>query len=158
MQRLLLRGLGSTWRTVCAKFLEELVVSAHHTSDVDPEQLENPAPPIPGFCSHDESCNKCWTGYPQSRFPNWTYRQVVKSKIHKAITSYDQNQPCTLHVVDVDSKGFFTNVDPIIAASGNEGEVWRRLIDEQVKNYGFLICMSRLICHLTDCRDHPACV
>lgn len=102
--------------------------------DVDREQLENPAPPIPAFCAHDAKCNNCWTGYPQSRFPNWTYKQVVKSKIHKAINSYNNEQPCILHRVDIDSNGFFTNVEPIVAHYGKDNEVWHRLIHEKVKD------------------------
>lgn len=99
--------------------------------EVDRTQLENSAPPIPAFCSHDASCNNCWDKYPQSRFPNWTYKQVVKSKIQRAITSYDTSQPCILHRVDIDSNGLFTNVEPITAEVGNENEVWQQLVHEQ---------------------------
>ena len=104
----------------------------HSGLDVDREQLENPAPPIPAFCRHDDSCNNCWTGYPQSRFPNWTYGQVLKSKIHRAITSYDKSKPCQLLRVDVDSNGFFTKVEPVVAMFGKENEVWKELINEEV--------------------------
>lgn len=101
--------------------------------EVDRTQLENSAPPIPAFCAHGASCNNCWDKYPQSRFPNWTYKQVVKSKIQRAITSYDTSQPCILHRVDIDSNGLFTNVEPITAEVGNENEVWQQLVHEQVK-------------------------
>jgi len=109
------------------KFIGELVF-AHYFSDVDHDHLNNAAP-IP----HDFSCNDCWAGYPQSLFPNWTYKQVVKSKIQKAITSYDKVVPCTLHRVDVDSSGIFRDVGPIRTMFGKESEVWQELIQEKVK-------------------------
>jgi len=102
-------------------------------SDVDPTQLENTAPPsIPALCRHDQSCNRCWVGYPQSRFPNWARRQVVKSKIHRAIYEYDRSTPCVLHRVDVDSEGIFKNAGTIKATDGLDDEVWKTLIADHV--------------------------
>jgi hypothetical protein len=101
--------------------------------DVDRTQLECPLPPIPPLCDHS-ACDGCWKGYPQSRFPNWTYRQVVKSKIHKAIHDYNTDSPCVCHQVDVDTNGFFTNPGPITAHHGQEVEVWQRLITEERPN------------------------
>jgi len=131
MLHLQLRGLGWTRKTVCYTFIRELVF-AHYSSDVDHEQLNNSEPPIPAFCPHDDSCNNCWVGYPQSRFPNWTYKQIVKSKIRDAITSYDKDKPCTLHCIDVDSNGLFMGAKPIKAVFGKESKVWRELINEEV--------------------------
>jgi hypothetical protein len=111
------------------------------TTEVDRDQLENPAPPIPARCLHDSSCDNCWEGYPQSRFPNWTYRQVVKSKIQKALTEYNTDEPCILYRVDVNSKGFFSDVDAIVAEHGREEEVWQSLIRSQVCSFIFLTIM-----------------
>jgi len=101
---------------------------------VDTEQLECDLPPVPPLCDH-MTCDGCWKGYPQSRFPNWTHRQVVKSKIHKAITEYSHEQPCVHHRVDVDMNGFFTNAGPIEAHHGNERVTWERLISETVSRH-----------------------
>ncbi|KDR77304.1 hypothetical protein GALMADRAFT_246652 [Galerina marginata CBS 339.88] len=98
--------------------------------EVDPEQLECPLPPIPPLCDHKD-CGGCWTGYPQSRFPNWTHRQVLKSKIRSAIAEYPKDKPCVCHQVDVDSDGFFTNPGPIVAKHGEEESTWDRLIHEK---------------------------
>lgn len=103
------------------------------TTEVDRDQFKSPAPPIPPFCPHDPvSCNNCWQGYPQSRFPNWTYAQVARSKIQRAITEYNLDEPCIIYRVDVDSRGFFSNVDPIFAEHGKDSEVWRTLVNEKV--------------------------
>ncbi|KAJ7757026.1 hypothetical protein B0H16DRAFT_1662496 [Mycena metata] len=75
--------------------------------EIDPLQLASPAPPVPPPCDHT-SCDGCWQGYPQSRFPNWTPSQVRRSRIHKAIADYN-NDPSIIHYVDVDSNGFFTD-------------------------------------------------
>jgi len=130
-------------------------VFAHYFSDVDHEQLNNSKPPIPAFCPHDDSCNNCWVGYPQSRFPNWTYKQVVKSKIQDAITVYDKDKPCTLLRVDVDSNGLFTETKAIKAVFGKESEVWQELIHEEVKTFPRWLYFSLTV---AECRDHPACV
>ncbi|PPQ75034.1 hypothetical protein CVT26_011932 [Gymnopilus dilepis] len=97
--------------------------------EVDREQLECPLPPIPPLCDHKD-CGGCWKGYPQSRFPNWTKRQVIKSKIYSAIRDYPKDRVCVCHRVDVDSNGFFTNPGPIIARPGEDDKVWDQLIHE----------------------------
>ncbi|KAF8902609.1 hypothetical protein CPB84DRAFT_1678779 [Gymnopilus junonius] len=98
--------------------------------EVDKAQLECPSPPIPPPCDH-KNCGGCWKGYPQSRFPNWTKRQVIKSKIYSAIRDYSREKDCICHRVDVDSNGFFTNPGPIIASHGEENQVWNELIHEE---------------------------
>ncbi|KAF6751709.1 hypothetical protein DFP72DRAFT_906906 [Ephemerocybe angulata] len=95
---------------------------------VDPEQLASSAPPIPELCAHD-GCS-CWGGYPQSRFPNWTKRQVKKSKIWDAIWSYDRSKACTIYRCDVDTNGFFTDAGVLPAVDGKDDETWTRIIDE----------------------------
>ncbi|KAF6751702.1 hypothetical protein DFP72DRAFT_906894 [Ephemerocybe angulata] len=95
---------------------------------VDQEQLASSAPPIPELCAH-EGCS-CWVGYPQSRFPNWTKRQVKKSKIWDAIWSYDRSKACTIYRCDVDTNGFFTGAGVLPAVDGKDDETWTRIINE----------------------------
>jgi len=106
-------------------------------TEVDSRQLESDLPPVPPLCDH-KTCDGCWKGYPQSRFPNWTYRQVVKSKIQKALTEYSTEQPCVCHRVDVDVNGFFTNAGAIVANHGDERATWERVISETVRKRGVL--------------------
>ena len=84
-------------------------------AEIDPLlQLECPLPPIPPLCvpkfCASEGKAGCWTGYPQSRFPNWTRRQGVKGKIYAALKEYART--CTLYRIDVDKDGFFTDPGP----------------------------------------------
>ncbi|KAF8186444.1 hypothetical protein BJ912DRAFT_464832 [Pholiota molesta] len=98
--------------------------------DVDRLQLESSLPPIPPLCDHT-TCDGCYTSYPQSHFPNWTYEQVVKSKIYAAIHDYDREKTCILHRVDVDINGFFTKSGPIVASPGQEAVIWDQLIQDE---------------------------
>ena len=107
---------------------------------VDQEQLACVAPPIPEICDHSpEKCNSCWKGYPQSRFPNWTRKQVEKAKIYKLIHNYSKSNPCICYRVDVNDRGFFTNTKEITATYGEEDKLWDDLIHEQV-SFSFIIC------------------
>jgi hypothetical protein len=47
-----------------------------------------------------------WTGYPQSRFPNWTERQVKKAKIYDVVHK------------NVNDEGFFTHPKEVIGVHG----------------------------------------
>src|SRR2546421_71712 len=67
------------------------------STEVDPEQLNSELHPIPALCDHRDCGHDCWKNYPQSRFPNWTRRQVKKSKILKAVEEYDRALPCKLY-------------------------------------------------------------
>ncbi|KAE9410090.1 hypothetical protein BT96DRAFT_847881 [Gymnopus androsaceus JB14] len=96
--------------------------------EVDPAQLDSPLPPIPPLCPH-EDC-ECWTGYPQSRFPNWTPLQVSRSGIHAVVHDYDRSIPCTIHYVNVDTGGFFTGADKHIIGEENKDEFWRQVAHE----------------------------
>lgn len=98
--------------------------------EVDPVQLDNTAPPIPDLCDHGTSCDECWKGYPQSRFPNWTERQVKKARIYDAIHNYSRHQDCIIYNVDVDNKGFFTNAGTFTAVNGREDETWDAIVHE----------------------------
>ncbi|KAF8892914.1 hypothetical protein BD779DRAFT_1436236 [Infundibulicybe gibba] len=89
--------------------------------EVDPGQLDTPLPPVPPPCDH-QTCGGCWKGYPKSRFPNWTPRQVDKSKITDAI---HRNVPCTIYSVDVDNEGIFTKSgEPLVVNSANVPQIW----------------------------------
>ena len=124
-------GHGSTSKMVSASFsgARTLLMPC---AEVDKKQLESPLPPIPPLCDH-KSCGGCYVGYPQSRFPNWTERQVKKSRIFDAIHEYDHEKTCILHRVDVDSNGFFTNPGQITALPRHDAEIWEELIHEQVR-------------------------
>lgn len=99
---------------------------------VDPKQLECVAPPIPPLCDHSpEKCNKCWKGYPQSRFPNWTERQVRKAKIYDAVHNYSRSKPCVCYRVDVNDHGFFTHPKEMTSVHGDEDMAWENMIHEQ---------------------------
>ena len=102
-------------------------------TEVDPKQLETIEPPVPEPCDHSpEKCDRCWTGYPQSLFPNWTQRQVKKAKIYDAVHNYPKIKPCICYRVDVNDQGFFTNPEEIIAEHGDEDTIWHNMIHEEV--------------------------
>ncbi|KAJ6511364.1 hypothetical protein C8R47DRAFT_963701 [Mycena vitilis] len=98
--------------------------------EIDPVQLASPAPPVPEPCDHSACEGSCWKGYPQSRFPNWTPAQVQRSRIHRAITDYDKDEPSTIFYVDVDSNGFFTDSGTFVATEDTKEELWNTLINE----------------------------
>ena len=106
---------------------------------VDPEQLECIAPPIPELCDHSpERCDRCWTRYPQSLFPNWTEVQVRKAKIYDAIHSYSKTKPCICYRLDVDDHGVFTRPKEVVVAHGDEDRMWDYLVREQVRGVVFV--------------------
>ena len=119
--------------------------------DVDQIPLEVTVPSVSSSCLHDESCEGCWTGYPPAVFPSWTHRQLFKSKIQRAIAEYNRALPCTLHRLDSDFHGLFTNAGPIIAEHGEEERVWQMLVSEQV-----CIVIFLLACLLLTCRSGEA--
>ncbi|TFK31449.1 hypothetical protein BDQ12DRAFT_694125 [Crucibulum laeve] len=96
--------------------------------EVDEVQLASSLPPVPELCDH-KSCEGCWVGYPQSRFPNWTPRQVKKSKIYKAIHDYRRDLTCKCYHVDVDVNGRFTDPGAFEAPEGKEADTWDRIIN-----------------------------
>ena len=101
---------------------------------VDQEQLKCVSPPIPKFCDHHPAtCNSCWTGYPQSRFPNWTKKQVEKAKIYNVIHNYSKLKPCICYRVDVNDHGLFTHTKEITTVYGEEDTLWNDLIHEHEK-------------------------
>ena len=129
--------------------------------EVDPIQLESPLPPIPKPCDHNpESCNRCWKGYPQSLFPQWTEQQIRKAKIYEAIHNSPRNKFCTCYQLDVNMQGFFTNAGKITAAYGDEDLIWDQMIYEQVSwSYLFLyepsILISETTRYTTESLVHP---
>ena len=102
-------------------------------TDVDRRQLECAEPPIPKQCDHrPETCNRCWKGYPQSLFPNWTQWQVKKAKIYDIIHNYSKIRPCVFYRVDVTDRGLFTRTRGMKAVYGVEDIIWDNMIHEQV--------------------------
>ncbi|KAJ7164984.1 hypothetical protein C8R46DRAFT_1097786 [Mycena filopes] len=98
---------------------------------IDAEQLASPANPVPDPCDHKTCDGACWKGYPQSRFPNWTPAQVRRSRIHRAITDYNKAEPSTIHHVDVDLNGFFTDSGKVVTNDNTKEELWNTLINEK---------------------------
>ncbi|KAJ7481580.1 hypothetical protein FB451DRAFT_1338315 [Mycena latifolia] len=100
--------------------------------EIDQVQLASPLPPVPPPCDH-KTCDGCWKGYPQSRFPNWTPSQVRRSRIHKAITEYNKAAPSTIHYVDVDTNGFFTDSGKFVTTDDTKDDLWNTLVNEGAK-------------------------
>ncbi|KAJ3779004.1 hypothetical protein FB446DRAFT_711796 [Lentinula raphanica] len=98
--------------------------------EVDATQLESPLPPIPPLCDHN-NCGGCWRGYPQSRFPNWAPGQVQRSRIDSAIHDYDNDHPCIIHYVNVDTGGFFTNAEKHLIMDGDVDVFWEEIAHEK---------------------------
>jgi hypothetical protein len=103
-------------------------------SAVDPVQLASRLPPVPELCDH-ESCNGCWKGYPQSRFPNWTKDQVSRSRISDAIVNYRSEDPCIIYRADVRSDGFFENVESMITMDEDKDATWDQIIHTEVRPF-----------------------
>src|ERR1700759_318712 len=76
-------------------------------TEVDQVQLNTDLPPVPKNCDHTTCKGECWKGYPQSRFPNWTPRQVKKCKIQSAIDDYLRERKCLIYKLDVNKHGIF---------------------------------------------------
>lgn len=96
--------------------------------------MDGGAPPIPELCDH-KSCQNCWTGYPESRFPNWTSSQVKKSRIADAVQE-EQSKSCISYHVDIDSNGYFRNADKFIVEPGTARETWQRMLNSKVSDVG----------------------
>lgn len=90
---------------------------------------------MPGDCDHTGCDGFCWKGYPQSRFPNWTHRQVRKSKLRDAIEKYNfHGKRCIIYKLDVDKMGIFHDAGYTIVLDSNEelNNEWNRLVDDNV--------------------------
>ncbi|KAG6841075.1 hypothetical protein C0991_002168 [Blastosporella zonata] len=89
---------------------------------IDPGQLVDKEPSLPvQQCDHRDpaNCNRCWSGYPQSLFPNWTPAQQKRSRISKVVERV--HDTCTAHYVDVDEKGeFAASKSLMISPSGED--------------------------------------
>ena len=146
MLRLLLRGHGLTLTMVCLllrlrKMFLNLILVFMKFIEVDYRQLEFICPPIPECCDHSlESCNGCWRGYPQARFPNWTNQQIRKAKIYEAVNNSPENKHCICYRVDLNDQGFFTSPKEMTIEYGEEERNWDNLIHEQVS-------LSRIFLH-----------
>ena len=109
-----------------------IIIMLIRLTGFDPMRL-TVAPCVPEFCDHNPAkCNRCWKGYPQSLFPNWTERQIRKAKIYNAVHNYPTNKPCICYRVDVNDQGFFTHTEEVTAGHGDEDRTWDNMIHEQV--------------------------
>ena len=146
MLRLLLRGHGLTLTMVCLllqlrKMCLNLILVFMKFIEVDYRQLEFICPPIPECCDHSlESCNGCWRGYPQARFPNWTNQQIRKAKIYESVNNSPENKHCICYRVDLNDQGFFTSPKEMTIEYGEEERIWDNMIHEQVS-------LSRIFLH-----------
>ncbi|KAF9011850.1 hypothetical protein BDQ17DRAFT_1405449 [Cyathus striatus] len=99
------------------------------SDEVDQTQLDTDLPPVPKDCDHSTCNGVCWMDYPKSRFPNWTERQVRKSKIWDAVHCYDTAKKCTIYHVDVNDKGIFTNADSLVTVNSCPAETWKKFME-----------------------------
>ncbi|GLB41162.1 putative corA-like Mg2+ transporter protein [Lyophyllum shimeji] len=92
---------------------------------IDPEKLKNnePSPP-PQVCDHldAEKCKGCWSGYPQSLFPNWTPSQQRRSRISKIVEK--RTETCIIRYVDVAENGEFHTSRELPVTYGNKDAHW----------------------------------
>jgi hypothetical protein len=105
-----------------------------HMAEVDQDQLNTDLPPVPKNCDHTTCDGICWKGYPQSRFPNWTPRQVKKCKIQSAIDEYDADKKCVIHKLDVNKLGIFLDAGTSEMTDDKKRmeEQWKQFIEEKV--------------------------
>jgi len=93
---------------------------------IDPEQLKNtdPSPPTQ-ICDHLDAakCKGCWSGYPQSLFPNWTPAQQRRSQISKIVDR--STDTCVIRYVDVDEKGEFSPSEDLTVTSAGTDAHWQ---------------------------------
>ncbi|KAF8338499.1 cora-like Mg2+ transporter protein-domain-containing protein [Amanita rubescens] len=107
------------------------------TSDnIDQTWLNIEAAPVPKDCNHRDCDGECWKGYPQSRFPNWTPNQLIKSNIFNAITTYDPKKNCVIYKLDVDCSGIFhdAGVHGLSYNAALVDDEWGRLLGDNQKS------------------------
>ncbi|KAF9460636.1 hypothetical protein BDZ94DRAFT_1169292 [Collybia nuda] len=94
--------------------------------DIDPNQLDYipMLPPVPPPCDHI-SCGGCWKGYPQSRFPDWTRNQVLRSNISKTIL---MRNPSTIYQVIFTIYGFHFDRKSTPVPGDNPDRIWENMI------------------------------
>ncbi|KAG6918781.1 hypothetical protein DXG01_011532 [Tephrocybe rancida] len=83
---------------------------------------KEPSPSIQR-CNHQDAkkCNRCWTGYPQSLFPNWTPAQQERSRISTVVKLHDT---CTIHYVDVNEEGEFAISESVVVPPNGSDAHW----------------------------------
>ena len=101
----------------------------HQLPDQPPEDS---GPTVPtNICDHSdpEKCNSCWTGYPQSLFPNWTLSQQKRSLISQTI---ERSSDCTILYVDVAENGRFSVSGPLVVTDAKKVAHWNYTVREPV--------------------------
>ena len=116
---------------------------------VDQKPFNTEIPPVLIDCDHTNCNRQCWEKYPQSRFPNWTLKQVERCKIHDAITKYDRTKQCIVYKLDVDKDGMFHDAGKLEMLDSSDEAVldkeWNRLKDDNVCVFGFFLCRLMVI-------------
>ena len=101
---------------------------------------------MPEDCDHKSCKGKCWKGYPQSRFPNWTSCQVKKCGIYDAIENFDRSKKCKLYKLDVEKSGLFYDAGPATIKSDGDGDsAWNQLKDDNVRVFIFSNSLKELM-------------
>ena len=140
-----LHGHGLTSKTVRFS-LSNCLLLLSPTLEVT-EQLDSPLPPIPEPCDHSPvHCGRCYIGYPQSLFPNWTEPQVKKSGILEAINK-NSTLISSIFRIDVDHTGFFTNAGKIEALHSNDSdaEIWEMFVNDSDRVRKILVRYMRSV-------------
>lgn len=77
-------------------------------------------------CDHLDAakCKGCWSGYPQSLFPNWTRGQQKKSRISKVIDRPMDNHDSIIHYVDIAEDGTFAATEGLRVGDANKDAHW----------------------------------
>jgi hypothetical protein len=103
-------------------------------SEVDRAQLEREHHPQ-AECDHVD-CDRCWLGYPQSLFGNWTPDQVDRSKIQSAIEGRSRRvdrTDCVIYTVDMMKDGSMANADSTkLRTDEDTDEFWEKLVRNTV--------------------------
>ena len=131
------RCFGRAWRSIyslrqCPRYL-----SSRFPQPMSSERcIDSPPYPVTSPCEHG-NCENCYVGYPQSHFPNWSHRQLVKSRIHHAIHEYNWHKPCTLYRLDIVTDGAFRHPGPLVATSGHDSAVWEQFKHDKVGHMSY---------------------
>ncbi|KAF9462507.1 hypothetical protein BDZ94DRAFT_1322516 [Collybia nuda] len=94
---------------------------------IDQAQLATSGPPVPtNVCDHLDAakCKGCWSGYPQSLFPNWTRGQQKKSRISKIVSRPFDHRDCVIHYVDIAEDGNFAATEDLSVGDANKDAHW----------------------------------
>jgi hypothetical protein len=126
-------------------------------SEVDRAQLEREHHPQ-AECDHVD-CDRCWLGYPQSLFGNWTPDQVDRSKIQSAIEGRSRRvdrTDCVIYTVDMMKDGSMANADSTkLRTDEDTDEFWEKLVRNTVRSKVFVNhCPAWHLCFMSVLTRH----